>query len=612
MTSRGRRYSDWMTQWVPPSLRTRWRYLTASGAFRRRVLWGAVGLCALGALWIVVTGLLARQQVSRLEARVEAVKVLVTENRVQDAKVAAEGIPGLARRAHLLTTGPAWWTAAHIPWLGAPLQVMRGATSAGKDVGVHGVGTLLDVATSLDPAHLRAAGDTLRLAPLEQAAPTLAQQAALLDRATHTVDGLPANTWFGPVDRARDSLSRQLHSIAGYVDAAANVSRVLPSMLGADGPKRYFIGLQNEAEMRGTGGLPGAFAVAVADHGTIRFTHFLSDAALLPPTPGHLLPTGLNFGEGFESAYGNSQPQNLIVNSDLSPHFPYAARIWAAMWQKVSGEHVDGAVAMDPTTLAYFLSVTGPVTLPSGIRVSADNIVALTQRDEYAMFTDNIERKDFLVSILKAASTKLTSGAGSAGALARALTAASNDNRLIAWSADPATEAVIESTSYSGAIPKSARPFSAVILNNIAAGKLDYYLTRSVDYRRTGCGATRDVVVTVRLTNNAPPWGLPPYVVTRADKRDYPTNPGDNRTLLDYYATSGAQLLSATLDDKPTTIAVESDLGKKIFRADLELPRGTTRTLTLHLQEPAGQGSPVVWRQPGVNPLQLKVYNQSC
>lgn len=593
-------------------LDTRLRYLRANTVLRRRLIWGFAGLCLLAAAWIVVTGLLARQQVVRLENRLQAVKVLVAENRLPEARQAAQGVPALARRAHLLTTGPAWWAAAQVPYLGEPLEVMRTTTAAGEQVGADGVVTLLDVAEKLDPSGLRASGDTIRLGPLIATSPTLQREAHILDKTSQRLDRLPGKTWFSPVDRARASAVAQLHSIVGYVDAAANVTKVLPTMLGEQRPMRYFVGLQNEAEIRGTGGLPGAFAIVMADKGRITFTHFLSDAALLPPGTEHYLPTGLTFGDGFTAAYGDTQATRLIVDSNVSPHFPYAARIWAAMWQKVSGEKVDGAMALDPTVLSYFLNVTGPVRVDNGAVVSADNIVSLTQKDEYTIFNDNIERKDFLVSILKASSTKLTSGAGSSGALAKTLTRASKENRIQVWSADPAIESIITTTTYSGAIPDGNRPFGGLVLNNVGGGKLDYYLTRAMDYRRNGCGKTRDVYVTIRLTNDAPSSGLPPYVVTRLDPRSYPIQPGDNRTLIDYYATGGAQLVSATLNDKPTTMAVQGDRGKRIFRFDMELPRGATQELTLHLQEPAGAGSPQIWTQPGVTPLKLTYFSQKC
>ena len=587
--------------------------MLASGRFRRNALLTVGGLVVLSIAWVVVTGLLARQQVNKLESRLEAVKELVAQGKIDQAQQEAAGIPTLAKRAHLLTTGPAWWAVAEVPYLGDPFDVMRGATAAGKSVGTSGVETLLHIAKTLDPKTLRSAGDSIRLAPLQASAPELRTAAVDLDNAIRRVDGLPGRTWFGSVNHARLSLSVQLHSIVGYVDAAANATNILPTMLGAHGTQRYFIGLQNEAEMRGTGGLPGAFAIVEATNGRIKFTHFGSDAELLPAQTKQRIPTGLDFGKDYDALYGTSSPTDFIVNSNISPHFPYAAQIWSRMWQKISGQKVDGALAVDPTTLAYFLSVTGPVTLPDGGQVTAANVVSLVEKDEYALFPlDNQARKDFLVSILRASSQKLTSGAGSASQLAQTMTAVSNQNRLQVWSADPAIEKVLASTSYGAAIPTDKTPFGALILNNAAAGKLDYYLVRTMDYRRTGCGSQRDVFVTITLTNNAPASGLSPYVLGRLDSHDSSVQPGDNRTLFDYYGSDGAELLSATIDGQPATMSVLTDLGKRVFRTDLELPRGKTTTMTLHLQEPAGVGPPLIWKQPGVTNLGLHVFSQPC
>ena len=40
------------------------------------------------------------------------------------------------------------------------------------------------------------------------------------------------------------------------------------------------------------------------------------------------------------------------------------------MWQHKTGEHLDGALALDPTALSYLLHATGPATLPDGSRVT--------------------------------------------------------------------------------------------------------------------------------------------------------------------------------------------------------------------------------------------------
>jgi hypothetical protein len=572
---------------------------------------GAGLLVGVGLAWIAITAFLAWRQVVNLDNRLQTVRLLISQGDIPGAERVAKDIPAVAERAHDLTSGPAWWAAAQLPWLGAPVEVARGITTSGAQAaGV--IPDLMAVARDIDPHALRVSGDTIRIAPLARAVPTLEHASRAVTAAADSLNALPASTWLGAIDKGRNRYAHDLAVIQGYLVPAARVADVLPTMLGADKPQTYFIGLQNEAEMRGTGGLPGAFAIARAYHGTISFERFESDAALLPPNKGHIIATGLDFGAGYDAAYGPSQPTDSFVDSNVSPHFPYAARIWQAMWQKVSGQHVDGVMALDPTVLSYFLAVTGPASLPDGRVIDARNVVSLTQRDQYTLFTDNLKRKDFVVSILRAASTKVTSGAGSAQGILKAISRAGTEQRLLAWSQDPKVQAALLASNFAGAVPDNDRPFTGVVLNNAAAGKLDFYLVRSMSYERTGCGSSRDILVTVKLQNNAPPRGLPPYVVDRLDDPPPGAQPGDSHVLFDYYATAGAQLQSVSINDTATTASVLQDRGHPIFRLSVELPRGTTQTIMLHLSEPAGSGTPQVWRQPGVTPLAVQFYDQHC
>ena len=502
---------------------------------------------------------------------------------------------------------------SEVPFAGRPLKIVRGTTEATDQLGSHGVGALLDVIGTLDPARLRLRGDTINLAPIIAAAPKLKIVATAIDNAESSLASVPSSSWLVPVDNLRTTMATALTTVGGYVDAASRAAQVLPTMLGEDGPKRYFIGLQNEAETRGTGGLPGAFAILVADKGVVTFTHFDSDSALEPNTE-HLVPTGLDFGAEFDAAWAATDSTQLYVNSNVSPNFPYAAQVWAAMWQKVSGEHVDGALAMDPQVLANLLAAIGPIPASNGGALTAANVVPLTEQQEYSIFSDNAVRKQFLVDVLKAVSTKVIDGAAPANTLVHALSQSASQHRLFVWVRDPTAEQVIEQTNYSGVMPtKADQSFVGLVVNNEAAGKLDYYLHRSITYQSTGCGATRDVYVTITLTNSAPASGLPAYVTTRLDS-NRPSNvqPGDNRTLVDYYATTGAELSSVTVNGQPSTSAVLTEFNHPIFRLDMELPHGATSTIVLHLIEPKTTGGVVVWHQPGVYPLDADVDAQTC
>jgi len=120
----------------------------------------------------------------------------------------------------------------------------------------------------------------------------------------------------------------------------------------------------------------------------------------------------VNFGPEFTRLYDGAGPTTLYGNSNLSPHFPYAAQIWASMWKKYSGQKVDGVMAVDPTALSYLLAVTGPATLPDKSQISGANAVALTQSTSYAKFpgvreADVAERRAYLLEVAAAASEKI-------------------------------------------------------------------------------------------------------------------------------------------------------------------------------------------------------------
>ena len=62
-------------------------------------------------------------------------------------------------------------------------------------------------------------------------------------------------------------------------------------------------------------------------------------------------------------------------------------------------------------------------------------------------------------------------------------------------------------------MPDDTAPYAGVVVNNLAGNKLDYYLTREIDYTADSCvGDTRSSTVIVRLTNNTPAGRFPDYV----------------------------------------------------------------------------------------------------
>lgn len=569
----------------------------------------AGGLMVVTAAWVGATALLARDQVAELQTHVTALRADLARHDLDAAHADVDRLAAAAHRAHSLTTGPAWWITSHLPAVGDPAVTLRGVTAAADLLASSALPALVDVSGTLDPDALRPSGSRLDVTAIAGVQPQLTAAVGQLRQVLYRVDRLPARTWLPSVDTGRTELLTQLSDLTGTLGDADVAARVAPTLLGQDGTRRYFVAFQNNAEARGGGGVPGAFGILQATDGVLTFTHFGNEVELVGT------PADVDLGADFDAHYADWDPTAQYLNSTVSPNFPDAARIWVSMWEEKTGQTLDGALSIDPTALSYLLAATGPAILADGTSVGADNVVQLTQQTVYspAVFSegDNAARRAYLLEVAQAVDRRLVSGSGSVTDLVTQARRAVDEHRLQLWSADPAVAAVLSGTAIAGEIPVTDRAFSALAINQARPSKLDYYLGATTTWVRSGCGATRDVTVTVALRNDAPASGLSTYVTGLPD--DVVTTPGDDYLLLDYLATTGAGLTSMTVDGTPVAVATATEAGHPSFRAHVLVPRGGTTTVVFHLREPAAAGgAPIVRVQPLVQPMTVVVRDTPC
>jgi hypothetical protein len=434
-------------------------------------------------------------------------------------------------------------------------------------------------------------------------------------RARDQVANLPGG-WIGPVTDVRDQVLGQLSSLAGQADILSRFARVGPAMLGEHGQRRYFVGIQNNAEARSTGGLVAAFAIVTADHGKIRVVRRGKDSLLRNASePVVKLPVD------YQRDYGNYLPAQTWITSNLSPNFPSAAAIWAGLWQAQTGQHIDGAFGVDPYGLAAILSAVGPVQV-SGYQgtFTGTNLASYIESEEYVAFQGLDQqglRKRFLSSVAGAVLHKMLSGSGDPHRIAEALGYAAGRGDLELWSALPREEAAISGTPLAGEIPSLRTPFVSLSIDSGTGSKLDYYLERTLTYHAGSCsGPTRVATINVTLTNAAPRVGLPPYVRFRGDLNNghslvVETVPR-NADLVWVHVTNGAALLNATLDGKPVVVSSGVEAGKALFGARINLDPGVPRTLSLRVQEPVLPGPVLTKVQPMARPQHTVVSAPVC
>ena len=291
------------------------------------------------------------------------------------------------------------------------------------------------------------------------------------------------------------------------------LARLSPILLGDNKPKQYLVAFQNTAEARGPGGILGAYALIEINNGDIKILKTGSNAAL---QSNKEIP--IKMPDEFMRIYGKNPA--IWQNSNLSPHFPYGAQIWMASWQKQYGGKLDGVIGIDPTAISYILKATGDVKLASGEKITADNVVFKTLSQAYKKYEkDNDARKQYLVDIMNATFAKLMANQFNKVRMAQAVKRAVLENRLLVYTTDKDAQTEIEKVRVGGALQTVANNEYRVVIQNIDASKLDYYLDRSVKVESTECKVNKQALVTVTVTNTVQnAHDLPDYVLTRADK----------------------------------------------------------------------------------------------
>jgi len=578
---------------------------------RRRLVIVSVGMLAAA---LVIGGLVAADG-WRARAHFRSAATLMTVLRDQvaggDGAAARSTLDALraetaAARAN--TSGPLWRLARRVPFVGDDLTAVSTAARVLDDLASDVLPPLVEVLDSVRPAALAPSKGRVNIAALARAAPHVRAADEAIQRARRTVAAIDVATLVGPVRRGIVTLRRELERAASQTATAARATALLPRMLGAAGPRTYLVLFQNLAEVRATGGAPNAFAVVRADRGRIGMiaqgtaTNDLGgfDAPVLRLDPGmrHLYTDRLGI-----------HPADVT----FTPHFPTAATLAREMFRRRSGLVVDGVVATDPVALAYLLRATGPVALPSGGRLTADNAVSHLLSGVYGQLTSPQAQDEYFAHVAKAAFGALTRGDADPAAALEALARAAAERRILVWSADPAERALIAGTVLEGSLPDhdGTQPTVGVFLNDGTGAKLSYYLEHSATVSPGACRADgrRPLRLRVTLRSTAPPSGLSDSVIGTMGL----VPPYTVRTNVLVFSPAGGAVVDARRDGRAIGIGTGRERGRQVGVVTVDLTPGAGVTLDFDLLTGApppgvsGEFRPYLWTTPGVNPWTLTV-----
>ena len=527
---------------------------------------GACGLAAAGASGDVRDGIDAGKEGLDAARRGEVPEATGRFDRAADA----------FRRAH--TDLDRWWVrpALAVPVVGQQLEAVRSLSAAG--------GELADAASAatseLDLKGLRLQQGAVDLSAVDRAAGALGTAGRAIDRAAADVDEARSPWLLSPLVEAMGDLESRMAEARRDVGTASDVLDLAGPMLGRDGPRRWFVAVVTPSENRASGGLIGNTAEITATDGKLQLVDVERvarlNAAVDDAAAARVLPA--IYAEAYDGWNVSAKLQNATVTAD----FPTAAEALEAVQPLAGRGEVDGTISIDPLAVAALLDVVGPVKVPSWpVPISASNAPSVLLHEQYVALEEDA-RENFLGEVIAAVWIRATTGdLPSPAALARALGPAVRGRHIQLHSRRAEEQAGLGRLGADGAVRRSGGDHLSLVTDNASQSKIDWFLRRAVDYHvryDPGTGAS-EATVKVTLTNDAPPSGLPAYVLG-----GLVAPPGFSRQIVQLYTP--LDLVSATVDGRrPASASLRSlgHAGNWAHELDVAIPPRSAITIELRL-----------------------------
>lgn len=415
-------------------------------------------------------------------------------------------VPGLSKAAsgkYALTAG------AHFAAAGIPLAHVAEEFSLSKEAYAQGEKiSLLEFFRRVKP-------------PLSGAIAELEEGKRALDRVN--IDDIPADK------QARFlSVKRDLPAFIGLVMGLDTHETLLEDLLGGNGPRKYLFLLQNNHELRATGGFIGSYALMDVNDGAVR--RFFVDGIFNPD------------GQLKEKIIPPKAIQKVsaawsLHDSNWFPDFPASAEKAIFFYEKTGGPTVDGVITLTPTVMQKLLAVTGPIAIPQyGLTVDAENFIPVIQEQVEVNYDKEENQPKKVLADLMALLLERVFALQDRTALyevAQALVEGLNEKQMLLYMRHGGTQALIDEAGWSGRVLASSKDYLSVIHTNINGYKTDGVIDETIRHVAE-IDADGSIVDTVAITRTHR-GGHTPYDWWNRVNADY----------LRVYVPEGSELLSA-------------------------------------------------------------------
>lgn len=547
---------------------------------KKSILYSCLTVVLVAGLWLVVTGVLARNHINQAKStvmRIELGDVLDQPKSVHDSLLTALKN---AKTARTYVNSPVWSLAKHVPILGRSVTAIQTSAEQGTELlnaavkGAEGLRTFThDQDSVVDPELINISIDVINALskPVHRSVETLN------DLDLRFVPGIVSN----PVREVSESLAGALP----LLKQGQPLVGIAPLLLGIDRPRTWLLVMGNGAEARATGGLPGGWGLLRVADGKLQLLHQESNNAL-----GSITLRNWQSIVTPEVAALYGDDLSRLTDMNLSPDFPTNGRLISAIYRQYSGKSVDGVLFADEHTLAGLVELFGEVKF-RGKTFTSKNVAGYITKGVYADYADPDQKDLAVLGLTQKIFATITSANPDVVLTGKTFLDLISQGRLHLWSSNKQEQSRIAKTAVGGSMDSPLAPKHYVVFANGAGNKIDAYIRSSANYYQGKCQAgfpLRTSQLTVTLRNTAPKQGLPDYVDSRLDLGENVVARGSTNMLTYLHVPLGSMLLRATYGGKPVNlVAAGTENNRTVWRFDNAVAAQSSRTLTVTFTEPA-------------------------
>ena len=567
---------------------TRRRVLVALG-----VLLAAIVAYGVWQTWALYRDLdRAQDSAADLRAAIDSGDPEARDRAIEDLK---ETAAGAADRADGL-----WWKAlTWVPILGDDADGVRTLSSTLDQVADEGVEPLADTVDRLEQVSKNGSID---LDVVREIQDPVARASDTFGAASREVDALDSSGFTDALRTRYDEYADILGDAAQALASADTAAQALPAMVGADGPRDYFVVFQNNAEVRATGGMPGSWALIHAEDGNlemrqqgaaIEFPTF--DEPVLPLTEGELAVYGKEIGRYFQ-------------DPGFAPDFPRAAELWHEHWdRKFPDIPIDGVFALDPVGMSYLVEGTGPIRV-GGLTLTADNLVDELLNKPY--IERGVAAQDQLFreaarTIFEAMTGDLASPVSFIDGMSRA----TREGRFLVAPFDDGDAEVLAGSTVLGELPTDdgKTPYVDIGVNDATGSKMSYYLRFRAEIEGRSCADNRQQLAGEMVLSQAiSPRDAAELPESVTGGGNYGTEPGTQLVPVRIYGPVGGTIDDLTLEGAEVEAVEKGDVeidDRPVVTIPVFIDTREDVVLTWSMETGSGQtGDGLLGMTPGILP----------